>query len=123
MPVYKRVSVDDETAERAGFPPPKPGRMVRDKNGVVWRWDNTPAASSGALEDLGFAWTALIPLGTSLIGSIFGASAASKQAEAIKTQAAAQVEIEQLRLQQAQASAPPWGLLIAAGLAAAVLMR
>lgn len=115
MPLYRRVTIDDSTALKLGFPTTaSPGAMVVDAKGIVWR----AADDSDGLSDLGFAWTALIPVATSLIGGIFGSKAASKQAEALKAQAAAQVEIEQLKLQQAQAQAisPQMLLLFGAGL-------
>lgn len=120
MALYRRVGIDERTARALGFPIAYPGTAVTDPLGITWRV-TTDSGGSG-LSDLGFLWTALIPLGTSLLGGIFGLKSASKQAAAMKEQAAAQLQIEQLKLQEAQANAIPWNLVILGGAAVLIVM-
>lgn len=118
MTFYRKLVMTESEARRHGFPVPRPGMAVKDLQGRWW----TVTGGTDGLGELGFLWTALIPLGTSLISGIFGGNAAKKEAEAIKAQAAAMIEVERLRLQQAQASAIPWNLVILGGAAVLGLM-
>lgn len=69
-------------SQKYGFPAdPKPGQWVVDTKGTVWMW--YPPDALGGLGDLGF-WGALIGLGTSLVGGLFGGNKSKKEMEQAK---------------------------------------
>lgn len=117
------MQLEHDQATALGFPPhPRPGQIVRDRSGQLWRW---PHATPG-LGDLG-QWESLVGLGVSLFGSIFGTSKEDQQKKAAIQQLTAQNAQLQVQIAQEQASpfhmSKMWLALIAVGVVAFVAMK
>jgi hypothetical protein len=115
-------TIDYATATRFGFPAsPRPGQLVRDRSGKVWRW----FGDDSGLADLGF-WGAIIGAATGIVGAFKGSSDKKKQQEHERQMMELQLKQQEMQLQMIEAQKLKLGkreiFLIALGLMGLMFM-